>query len=254
MQPVIAGGLAMVAGDDQKVHAVDLKSHKEAWVSDDFKGGLSALKAVGGIVLAHTGASLVGLDAATGKKAWSLELPQPAVRFAMVMVINGRVVSSGSACELGVEDGVAYVLSSQSLWAVDVKTGQKQWELATANQNGAGNPGGGMVMGPGGGRVIINGNGRMVINGMPFGGGMGGGVTAPVVAGGAVYYGAADGLHAVSIASHQEAWVLQTAAAVCCRPVVCDGVIYFGLGKAQPGVDAPKGEKLPAVAALKPPK
>jgi outer membrane protein assembly factor BamB len=282
-RPVVGKGLAFVPGEDLKVHAIDLKTHKEAWASEALKNAATAMRLDGENLLALTSSAMVAMDAGTGKQAWSLDLPAEAVNERVIngmrikmrvnVMQNGRMVAANGQGHgdrtFCVEDGTVYLNCGQKLWAVDAKSGSKQWEYEAPQDNAQGNPGvnGGRVMIAGGGQIIINGNARMFINGRMFGGGAGQDYQ-PVVAGSEIYYGAADGLHAVDLRTRQETWVLHTPGAVCTRPAVADGVIYFGVGTAAPAMpqmprmgggvqpDAPaeapaQAEKLPAIYAVR---
>ena len=169
-------------------------------------------------------------------------------------MVNGRVMTSGQGQgerTFCVTDGTAYLPCGQKVWAVETKSGQKQWEYEAPQNNAQGNLGGGRMGGggmiQGGGQIIVNGNGRMIINGRMFGGGAGQDYQ-PVVAGGAIYYGASDGLHAVDLRTRQETWVLHTPGPVCTRPVVSGGVIYFGVDSSAPAL--PMG--IPGMAGVAP--
>ena len=283
-RPVFGKGLAFVSGGDLKVHAIDLKTKKEAWAGEPLKSPVLTMRVDGRKLLARTSAALVAMDSDTGKQAWSLDLPETAngnvfnggqIRMVVKVMQNGQVVeSSGSGPgdrPFCVDDGTVYLNCGQKLWVVDAKSGSKQWEYE-GQDDAQGNPGvnGGRVVIAGGGQVIINGNARMFINGRMVGGGAGQD-HQPVVAGGSIYYGAADGLHAVDLRTRQETWVLHTPGAICTRPAVADGVIYFGVAAATPAMPpmpagmggpgvAPGGaaaaapaqaEKLPALYAVK---
>jgi outer membrane protein assembly factor BamB len=271
---VIGKALAFVFGEDLKVHAIDLKTRKEAWTSEGFKSAVLAMRVDGERLLAQSSTALVAMETGTGKQAWSLDLPGDTANERVIngMTIKMRVNVNGRPGAPGrgeqtfcVDDGIAYLPCGQKVWAVETKSGQKLWEYETQQDSPQGNSGinGGRVMVGGGGQIIINGNGRMIINGMTFGGGAGRNCQ-PVVAGSAIYYGGQDGLRAVDLRTRQETWVLHTGGAICTRPVVADGVIYFGVAAAPtmpPGmgaaVPAPapdavgQGEKLPALFAVK---
>lgn len=263
-RPVVGKELAFARGEDLKVHAIDLKAHKETWTSEAFKNAVLAMRVDGERLLAQSSTALVAIEAGTGKQAWKLDLPGDTANERVIngMTIKMRVSVNGQTVAPGqgertfcVDDGIAYVPCGQKVWAVETKSGQKQWEYEAQQDNPQGNPGlnGGRVMVAGGGQIIINGNGRMIINGVTFGGGAGQDYQ-PVVAGSAIYYGAPDGLHAVDLRTRQETWVLHTAGAICTRPVVAEGVIYFGVAVAAPAPAAdagPQGEKLPALFAVK---
>jgi outer membrane protein assembly factor BamB len=259
-RPMVGKSLAFVPGDDLKVHAIDLKNNKEAWASEALKTPALAMRLEGQKLLVQISAALVEMESDTGKQAWSVDLPESTtdrfingMRIRMMVSVNGRMMRSGQGERtFCVNDGTAYVPCGQKLCAVDVKSGQKQWEYEAPQDNAQGNaPGrfnGGMIAG--GGQVIIQGGGQMVINGRLISGGMGQ-EYQPVVAGGAIYYGAPDGLHAVDLRTRQETWVLQTAGAVCTRPVVADGVIYFGVA-APPQVPAGMAPGMPGVPGVAP--
>jgi outer membrane protein assembly factor BamB len=284
VRPAIGKGLAFVPGEDLKVHAIDLKTQKEAWASEALKDITLAMRVDEERLLVRTPTALVAMETGAGKQAWSLDLPDETERVINGMRIkiqfnamqNGRTIRMGDGEKpFCVEDGIAYLSCGQKVWAVETKSGNKQWEYEAQQNNPQGNPGvnGGRVMIQGG-QMIVNGNGRLIINGMTVGGRMKG-AYQPVVAGTAVYYGALDGLHAVDLRTRQETWVLHTDGAVCTRPAVFNGVIYFGVASAAPampmgipgmpgvapgggpgagGQAAPapaQGEKLPALYAVK---
>jgi outer membrane protein assembly factor BamB len=262
VRPAIGKGLAFVSGEDLKVHAIDLKTHKEAWASEASRNAALAMRVEGQRLLVQSLMAVVALDADTGKQAWSLDLPNDTAnqgfinggQFRMTVMVNGRVMTSGQGQgerTFCVTDGTAYLPCGQKVWAVETKSGQKQWEYEAPQNNAQGNLGGGRMGGggmiQGGGQIIVNGNGRMIINGRMFGGGAGQDYQ-PVVAGGAIYYGASDGLHAVDLRTRQETWVLHTPGPVCTRPVVSGGVIYFGVDSSAPAL--PMG--IPGMAGVAP--
>ncbi len=281
LRPVIGKGLAFVIGNDRKVHAVDLKSHKEAWASEEFKHprqfklkGFSpqGLLTDGDKVLILATTSLSALAAESGKVQWKLDLPNSYmgvindknIRMVLRMNENGRFAADELAEPLFcVDQGFVYVSCGSKVWTVDAKTGKKEWEYESQAPNVRNPPVGGAVINVGG---AIQGNG-MVLGAGPkdtkdtF---------APVIVKGLMYFAAWDGLYAVDLGSRQETWVLKTPGPICTPPVVAEGTVYFGLAQmpplapggvavhAVPPAPAPapasqpaQQDKLPALWALK---
>jgi hypothetical protein len=76
-----------------------------------------------------------------------------------------------------------------------------------------------------GGAVVIGGQGRIIFKGVGMGGG---GLSLPCVADGTMYVASPAGLHAVDLKTRQELWRLDSKEQIAARPVVIDGVLYYG--------------------------
>lgn len=271
-RPVVGGGFAFVQSQqftppnkqEQKIIAIDLKTHKVAWSIDAPKNALVAMRAEDKTLLLQTASSLVAMEAASGKELWHLVLPDEGARMInggrirFAMTINGKAVlpGGGGEREIIVRDGTVYVSGGQRVTAAALKDGAKQWEyeLKTPEVKNAGGPN--VVGGMGGGQVIINGGARVVINGMVLGGNgrmMGvGGAGSVTVVGQTLCYSESDGLHAVDLRTRQEMWVLPTAGIIGTSVAAGDGVLYFGV--ASSGAPGDDRVKLPAMYAVKLPK
>lgn len=109
--PAVCDGMAFVVGGDRKVHAVDVKTGREVWVSDQ-AGTFTQLRAGGGLVFAMEcgqAKKLFAFDARKGTVAWSREVP-----------CSGPVYPE-------LVGGVVYV-GQQRLLALDAGTGETKWE------------------------------------------------------------------------------------------------------------------------------
>jgi len=110
--PAICDGMAFVVGGDQKVHAVDVNTGREAWVSDQ-AGMFPQLQAGGGLVFAMEclGATkLFAYGARQGTVVWSRQVP------------------SSGAVHPALSGGVVYV-GDRRLLALDARTGRSKWEV-----------------------------------------------------------------------------------------------------------------------------
>ena len=119
MPPVVADNILYTGSGDGVLYAVDLQTRQKIWSA----GGFSALEnsgAVAGDMLVIGGydGRLRTLDRHTGELLWSF-----------------NTVSPVQASPLIVEDRV-YVATDHALYALDLQSGQLQWQAPTGTEGG----------------------------------------------------------------------------------------------------------------------
>ena len=113
--PVVSDGMAFVAGGKRnfrQVYAVDIKTGRKVWVSDQ-TGTFTRLRAGGGLVFAMEclrTRTLFAYDARKGTVVWSHKVP------------------CSGAVQAALSGGVVYVGGSR-LMALDAGTGKSKWEV-----------------------------------------------------------------------------------------------------------------------------
>jgi outer membrane protein assembly factor BamB len=153
--PVVSGGVVYMQDLESNVQAVDLESGELLWETklESPDQGPNGVAVEDGMVFGATADSAFALDAETGKELWTTELT--------------TVPKEAIDMSPGVHDGLVYVSTVPTdvtsaynggipgiLWALDAKTGAKEWHFDTApqglwsKQHKAINAGGGLWYAP----------------------------------------------------------------------------------------------------------
>ncbi len=244
--PAVGAGLVFVAGEDGAVRALDAANGKRKWAVAAGKGEVVSLAFHDGLVIVRSEAGVRAFEAASGEARWQRTDPidnaagagQVRVRARQIIDVNGRrlVLSDGSQDGrrwLRVFQDTIYLSGAQQVTAVDAKTGTKKWTVKPRLEGGEDEEGGGqMVVVQGGGAAV------QVMVGPNMIGGSSASLTQVAAAGGTVFFGSREGLHAVDARTGRELWKLKTDEPVSSVPVVAGGVVYFctGAGLAGPRV------------------
>ena len=269
LAPILRGEKLYFLTRGGKAHALNLKTGKIEWSAKVAKKSLNALASDGGRVYVRADERLLALEAETGKSLWTL--PTPGGQLSAGAFVVFLAEGSETLLEdrpLAVAGGAVYLAAGSRILAVDAAKGTKLWEHSPAAKRAEGAPKlnadrlqvviGGQVRvfviraGPGGPRAIMDTHGFHS-----------GWLSPPTVAGGVMYFGSADGLHAVDLKTRGPLWTYRTNAPVTLRPVVVGGVIYFTtapsplavvqplLGRANVGVQPQGKAAKPSLYALK---
>jgi outer membrane protein assembly factor BamB len=241
-RPAAGDGIVCAAAGDGTVQAMDSEG-KQLWQMS-LNSPATGLTLIDGRLCFVAEGILQALDAKTGQSLWKVDLPSPstATSVRMTVVVNGRV-RTWNQCDddsVAVADGTVYAVSGGNLVAVSAKDGKKKWEYKLVlkaeelkdEQSAAGNDGDAVVvMGGAAGGVQLKAQvavlgGRAVFNrsGLTF--------VSLAVGKDAAYVGTANGLHAIDLRTGQRLWYLPTSGAVAGRPVLVNGVVYFGTAPA----------------------
>jgi len=258
--PVVVGKRVYLAAADGGLRALKADSGQGEW-SVVAKGQILDLVVHAGLVIARWETGLHAFDAATGKAVWDYLLPRAVGGLAALRIqINGKDVTGfmGPASDqtVALAGGVLYLSAGDRLVAVDAKTGKEMWAFQPDLKKQPEEGGAKTVVVQGGAQaqavVIVWHSGMARVAAARL--------SAPAVAGGAVYFGSTEGLHALDPKSRQELWRFETPLAVAGRPVVADGVVYFGTTKevpfgavrpAQQGQPQPPAEQPPGLYAVR---
>ncbi|KPK82966.1 MAG: hypothetical protein AMJ81_08725 [Phycisphaerae bacterium SM23_33] len=235
--PVVGEKAVYVLTSDGAVAALDRRTGKVAWSAKaDGRPNIQALALDGRRVISRSHEGVQALDAESGKLLWKYSLaggnPAPAA-FVQVrgrVFVNGRQIELGprltDAWELTCSDGTVYLAAGERLVGLDADTGRQQWthepQLKEAGGNGVRRQVIQQLGGQGKAVVMIAG----VVSLTP---GLGlCQLTPAAIHAGVMYFGSGEGLHALDLQTRQQLWIFKTPGPVCGRPVVADGVIYFG--------------------------
>ncbi len=135
--PVIVDGVVYTQDLDSSVYAIDLATGAERWFHEETSPtvGPNGVNVVDGVVYAANAQEAFALDAATGEEVWRSER----------LVRNAN---EGIDMAPGVHDGRVYVSTVPGnvksfykgngqgvLWALDAKTGSKDWTFDTVPAN-----------------------------------------------------------------------------------------------------------------------
>jgi outer membrane protein assembly factor BamB len=241
-RPTAGDGIVCAAAGDGTVLAMDGEG-RQLWQMS-LNSPATGLTLTDGRLCFVAEGSLQALDAKTGKSLWKVDLPSSstATSVRMTVIVNGRV-RTWNRCDddsVAVADGTVYAISGGNLVAVSAKEGKKKWEYKLVlkaeelkdDPSAAGNDGDGVLVVAGGaGAIQVKAQvavvaGRAIFN-RP-------GLTLASLAVGkdAAYVGTASGLHAIDLQTGQRLWYLPTSGAVAGRPVLVNGVVYFGTAPA----------------------
>ncbi len=232
--PAVLGDTVFVATRDGKVHALEAATGKARWVASAGKQPAVALGVCGKLLVLRMPGEVQGYQAETGQLAWKLALAEDNAAAGLgqlqgMIVINGRNLDlsprparAGMACD----DAAIYLTVGERVLAVDGRTGAEMWTYAAKLKDPAPADGGSRIVIQGGGKAqvrmaVVAGNAGLVM--VP-----GATLTGPTVAGGVLYFGSREGLHALDLKSRCEIWKLQVPWPVSGPPVIAGGVIYFG--------------------------
>ena len=244
LAPILRGGKLYCLTRDGKAHALNLKTGKIAWSAKVAKRSLNALALGEGRVYVRADDRLLALDAETGKRLWAFPVATDGLAWvggprivARVQLPGGWAQTRGKsgispdAKPLAVAGGAVWLTAGSKILAVDAAKGTKLWEHSPAAKKGKGAP----QLNADRVQVVVGGQ-VLVFMRVGVGGRMAaakthvshsGELSPPAVAGGVMYFGSKDGLHAVDLKTRTPLWTYRTEAPVTLRPVVAGGVIYF---------------------------
>ncbi len=254
--PVVVAKRVYLATVDGGVHAFNADTGEGQW-SVVAKGQILDLVFHAGLVIARWDTGVRASDAATGKVVWDYLLPPAAGGLAALRIqINGKDVTGfmGPAVDqkVALAGGVLYLSAGDRLVALDAKTGKEMWAFQPDLKKQPEEGGAKTVVVRGG----VQAQARVVVWNSGMARARAGRLSAPAVAGGAVYFGSREGLHALDLKSRQELWRFETPMAVAGRPVVANGVVYFATTKDVPfafGGVRPAQQRQPRPPAEQPP-
>ncbi|MFB3891646.1 MAG: PQQ-binding-like beta-propeller repeat protein [Phycisphaerae bacterium] len=135
--PAITKDLVIATGADRKVYAIEIKTGKQKWSTEELGDGSTPLSdpAVGeSVAMVQDLTNVYALDLTTGKLAWKAEMtavPAAAGGAAKVAIARLPAMYGIQAAHPAVGDGMAYVCDGSKLFAFDVKTGKRVWEQET---------------------------------------------------------------------------------------------------------------------------
>lgn len=242
--PLLRGEKLYFLTRDGKAHALNLKTGKIEWSASVAKRSLNALAFGDGRVYVRADDRLLAFDATTGKRLWAFPVPADGPAWVGGVGIVARVQFQGGQVQIGGKSGISpepkplavaggavWLAAGSKILAVDAAKGTKLWEHSPAAKKVEGAP----QLNAHRVHVVVGGQAQVFVRIGP-GGRMAvaethmvhsRGLSPPAVAGGVIYFGSKDGLHAVDLKTRTPLWTYRTEAPVTLRPVVAGGVIYF---------------------------
>jgi outer membrane protein assembly factor BamB len=246
VRPAVSGSKVYVAARDNAVYAIDADTGAKKKLAENLADATDLLVTKGGDVVVRTSEAVVCLDG-EGKQKWALALAAAGgntggavFQLQAVMVqanaANGTAAANNRApvrqpsdATLAAIDGTLYAVAAGQVHAIESASGKELWSYKPASKEDAAAGGGGagnaQVNVQVGGAVVIGGQGRVFMRGM----GMSlSDLSLPCVDGGTMFVASPAGLHAVDLKTRQELWRLESKQQIAARPVVIDGVLYYG--------------------------
>ena len=227
--PSMADGMLYFGSEDGLMHALDSITGEPLWIfTTGYEINSSPIIFEKMVYFGCDDGFFYALDAQTGQEAWRFEVAgnvEPIIGsykavYASPAISNGRILFGNTQIGEGAE---------LHFYALDLKTGQKQWEYETGFLTSSPAVYEGIVY-MGGYKNLI---GLDVESGsLAFQYFANGNTSALAILDGIAYFGNNGHVHALGLGTSQELWMFDTGRSVTIdtAPSIADGVVYAGSG------------------------
>jgi outer membrane protein assembly factor BamB len=265
VRPAVLGGKVYAAGRDNQLYAFDANTGNRGKIGSELAKDATDLLVTGdGGLIVRTSEGISRVDLAAGKAAWTYSLPLNADMVRAVAQAQAQAgakpgVRRQSEETLAACGSAIYTSYADEVHAIDASNGKSlwTWKAELSAEEGAKNQKNqvinfqGRVVIVGGGQVVIQGKGVIMVGnggGQFFvrDGAVDGTLSIPCVDGERLYVASSAGLHCVDIKTRAELWRLASAEMIAVRPVVADGVLYYGAVDVNSLRNGAAGGKAPA--------